>query len=44
MLLQIIGKKEGSETMERKIVMQSKVIVHDEPLKSGNKKPLSKIS
>ena len=44
MLLQIIGKKEGSESMERKIVMQSKVIVHDEPHKTGYKKPLSKIS
>jgi hypothetical protein len=30
--------------MERKIVMQSKVIVHDESPKTGNKKPLSKIS
>ncbi len=44
MLLQIIAKKDGSESMERKIVMQSKVIVHDDLVKTSNKKLSTKIS
>jgi LacI family transcriptional regulator len=44
MLLEIIAKKDGNESMERKIVMQSKVIVHDDLVKTTNKKLSTKIS
>jgi LacI family transcriptional regulator len=44
MLLHVIGKKNEGENIERKIVMQSKVIVHDEPTQVSNKKLSTKIS
>jgi LacI family transcriptional regulator len=44
MLFQIITNRNNSESMEKKIVMQSRVIVHDEPHKTGDKKLSSKNS
>ena len=44
MLFKIITNRNDSDCIERKIVMQSKVIVHDEPHKSGDKKHSSKTS
>jgi len=43
MLLQIIAKRNAGECIEKKIVMQSKVIVHDEPNKTSDIKLSSKI-
>ena len=44
MLIQIIANKNEGDGIERKIVMQSKVIVHDEVNKTDSKRPSSKNS